>query len=504
LLVSTAADARMVAMEASATRSARAGPQDRPIDPGRPIALYLQLKTLLLEEILSGRYGTDQRLPTEHALCSEHAISRTPVHRALAELAAEGVILRHRRRGSFVNPHWLRRNARSPELRVIVPEGPWGDLLGKASGDTANLSIATVDLRDLHHSVVHAVAEGRAPDIAVIDSVWVREFAAAGFLWPLAELAPAWVRDEYEPDVLEPFAEANTFDGSLVAVQAEADVAGLWYRRSVLDDLGLGVPRSWDELADAATAIAASDLPAPVVLPGGSAAGEATTYCLLALLASNGVSVIDDGDVTLDCQGTVELLGFLRGLVQNGTVATEVVAYTADRPIKLLATGGAAFCFGGSYEAPALQEAAGIAVDDVWATFGFAPIPRGPRGGFDTLAGGMVHVVFRQAANPRLALQLIANAVAPSALAEMSTSTGQLPSRRSAIALVAGSSPFLQETAAMLERATVRPVTASYPRVSAQLQSMLEAALVGRLQPEDAASRTADMIGAITGLEIRR
>ena len=55
----------------------------------------------------------------------------------------------------------------------------------------------------------------------------------------------------------------------------------------------------------------------------------------------------------------------------------------------------------------------------------------------------------------------------------------------------------------MLERATVRPVTSSYPRVSAQLQSMLEAALVGRLQPEEAVSRTADMIGAITGLAIR-
>ena len=91
----------------------------------------------------------------------------------------------------------------------------------------------------------------------------------------------------------------------------------------------------------------------------------------------------------------------------------------------------------------------------------------------------------------------------PPALAEMSATTGQLASRRSAISLVASSSTFLEETAAMLERATVRPVTPSYPRVSAQLQSMLEAALVGRLRPEEAASRTADMIGAITGLAVR-
>ena len=36
------------------------------IDPKLPIPVYFQLKTLLLEEILEGRYGPDGRLPTEH------------------------------------------------------------------------------------------------------------------------------------------------------------------------------------------------------------------------------------------------------------------------------------------------------------------------------------------------------------------------------------------------------------------------------------------------------
>jgi predicted amidohydrolase len=39
------------------------------IDPNLPIPVYFQLKTLLLEEILEGRYGPDGRLPTEHQLC---------------------------------------------------------------------------------------------------------------------------------------------------------------------------------------------------------------------------------------------------------------------------------------------------------------------------------------------------------------------------------------------------------------------------------------------------
>ena len=42
----------------------------------------------------------------------------------------------------------------------------------------------------------------------------------------------------------------------------------------------------------------------------------------------------------------------------------------------------------------------------------------------------------------------------------------------------------------------------SYPRVSVQLQAMLEAVLTGRLSAQAAATRTADMIGAITGLPV--
>ena len=127
--------------------------------------------------------------------------------------------------------------------------------------------------------------------------------------------------------------------------------------------------------------------------------------------------------------------------------------------------------------------------------------PAGPRGGYDTLAGGMVHAVFRQAAHPLLAAQLIARAVAPAALAEMATTTGQLPrgARRSASSTEPRPcSPTQRRCSNGPPCARSRRVT----RVSAQLQSMLEAVLVGRLTPAEAASRTADMIGAITGLDV--
>lgn len=64
-----------------AVSSPRRGRTDavRPIDRRRPIAIYQQLKTILLEEIIAGRYEVDEQLPTEHALCAQHGISRAPV-----------------------------------------------------------------------------------------------------------------------------------------------------------------------------------------------------------------------------------------------------------------------------------------------------------------------------------------------------------------------------------------------------------------------------------------
>jgi maltose-binding protein MalE len=87
-------------------------------------------------------------------------------------------------------------------------------------------------------------------------------------------------------------------------------------------------------------------------------------------------------------------------------------------------------------------------------------------------------------------------------LAGIARTTGRIPARRSAIALAAPELGFLEQTADLLERAVIRPATPLYPRVSAQLQAMLEAVLTGRLGPATAARRTAELIGAITGLPL--
>ena len=99
-------------------------------------------------------------------------------------------------------------------------------------------------------------------------------------------------------------------------------------------------------------------------------------------------------------------------------------------------------------------------------------------------------------------MRLLERIVEPEALARVARATGRIPSRRSAIELVVPDLPSLSEVVEILEQAVARPWVPSYPRVSVQLQTMLEAVLTGRLGPAASVQRTAEMIAAITGLPL--
>jgi multiple sugar transport system substrate-binding protein len=465
----------------------------------QPIPVYYQLKTLLTEEILSGVYGTDGRLPTEHELCERFGLSRTPVTHALTDLAAEGVVLRRRRHGTFVNPHWLARRADEGEVRVLMPAfDRWGPHLRSAAAGV-RLSVAETELNDLHASFVHAVAEGRAPDLAILDSVWVAEFAASGFLWPLEELDPAWVENELRRDFLEPFVDAHHIGSGTFAVQAEMDLGGMWYERAAI---GADCPRTWDELQETGRRLVSARGGPVLAMAAGPSADEFVTYCLVALLASNAAQVLGPDAVTLDSPASVEAMRLLQELVDDKVLSTGAFGQDRGRPIQMLARGEALMAFGGSYEAPTLARYSGLDLDEVTDTFGFMPVPAGPRGPSSVLVGGMVYCIPRQARQSAAAMEVLKGAVTRPAMTRFFARSGQIPPRRSAAEELVGRSPFHAFTAGLLKGAVTRPVTPAYALVSTQLRAMLEAVLTARLSPEQAVSRAADLISAVTGLPV--
>src|SRR5205085_4537422 len=116
------------------------------------------------------------------------------------------------------------------------------------------------------------------------------------------------------------------------------------------------------------------------------------------------------------------------------------------------------------YEAQALAEAFGVPTEELFEHVGFLPVPAGRRGRQASVAGSMTYAIFRQAAQPQLAMRVLESAVAPAALARLAQATGRVPARRSAVDLAAPDLPFLSETAEILARAVTRPTIPLYPR----------------------------------------
>ncbi|MER5769422.1 GntR family transcriptional regulator [Streptomyces sp. NPDC001985] len=103
----------------------------------RKLPLWYQVSQSLRASILGRTPESSLRLPTEEQLAAHYGVSVLTMRQALKELEAEGLISRHRRRGTFIEPG-VRRGAprrllgsidaivaqQSGELTTILDHGP--------------------------------------------------------------------------------------------------------------------------------------------------------------------------------------------------------------------------------------------------------------------------------------------------------------------------------------------------------------------------------------------
>jgi multiple sugar transport system substrate-binding protein len=471
------------------------------LDSESPLPLYHQLRSSLLRRIESGEFLPGERIPTEHELCDAYGVSRTTAGQALSLLVVEGVVERARRRGTIVSPAW-RSSPEGSALRMVMSDEVRADQIRASIDLSRNVSIEVVPYDLIHEHLMRAVAEGDAPDVAMIDHVWVAEFAESYMIYPLDELNPAWLNDLVTNDLHPSVASGFRYDSSMYAVPEEINLAGIWYDVEALDSVGADVPRTWDELTSTAALLRKSGAMAyPISLPGGEASRETTTYCLAAMLASNDASIMDE-TVNLDAPNAVAVLRLIRRFITEGLTNPEAISNGWLEGPRLLATGEAAINIGGSYEIEHIAQQANIPLESVGDRFVFAPFPGGPDGQPATVIGGMGHVVFRQSSDPLRAMDLIEAMMADSVLRRRAEGHWTIPPLRSAVSPDAPESRFINETIEMLPSARTRPIVAGYQPVTKQLQRLVQSVITGSIRPASAAERTAEFIGAITDLPL--
>ncbi|MFZ5915995.1 MAG: extracellular solute-binding protein [Chloroflexota bacterium] len=491
------------------------------IDPGSPIPIYHQLKLAIKKRIEAGDFETGERIPTEQELCERYGISRTPVRQALNELMYEGLLTRRRGLGTFVADQASTASPSATPIRLMASDVRWATVIERAARQwnevhpTGRVHLRTelTDHDALHRALSTAVAQGTAPDVVMIDSVWIAEFANAGFLIPLDELDANWTHDEYANDLYPAFVEANYFRDHFYGLQVEADLSMLWYRKDWFAAEGLQPPTDWREWLAVGQHFARPEVrqrynlgPHPMIFPGGKTAGEATVYNLLPLIWSAGGAVIQNGQISLNSQASREAMHFIDELInQHVLVSPEIVHWTWDDVPRRLARGQAAMALGGSYESLTILEESNWDEREFLKRIDCCLTPAAPGREAAASAGGMSYAVLRQSQHPELVMGILKLAADKNLIAEFCRLTYQnspRPSMRDAFS--PGTAPLLAKTSRLLGAARARPITPDYNKVSKQLQTMFESIVTHSSSVESAVRRTAEFIGAITGLSLRQ
>jgi len=468
------------------------------IDRSSPSPIYQQLKEIIKRKIEDGEFMPGERIPTEFVLCDMFGVSRAPVRQALRDLVDEGLLNRQQGSGTFVN---RKIGETATPLRVIVPEDLWIAPLRQAvkrcnedsAGKGLILDVRAVGRPQLHDTILSAVGRGEAPDIALIDWAWVREFADLHFLKRLDIIDPQW-SSAFKADLFPAFVDKNSPD--LYGAQPEANVSVLWYRKDWLKAEGQEPPRTWSDLVRVARRFK-SRVEFPLVFAAGRNARETTTYQMLPFLWSAGGKLFDGG-VDLD-EGVVTGLQFIADLVHKYRVASpDVATYAWDEPARLFASGSSVLAVGGSYEKPLIQEESGWDDEAFRNMTGCIQIPAATGGLPATVAGGMVYVIFRQTRVAPQALAVLREVVSPEAMRRFCVETGRSPTRVSvARTLDTERGWFSRRVSELMEGARPRWDIPEYARVSVQIQLMIENAVTGRTTPQEAVEKTRDVLRAM-------
>lgn len=142
-----------------------------------------------------------------------------------------------------------------------------------ARGHPVTVALEPLDLTDEEFRVELSMryAKGRGPDVTSHPTAWTPDLAAEGYLLDLSERVAAWPDWQRFYEVLRERAVAP--DGRIYAIPRGATIIQLFYRRDVLEALGVSTeqPRSWDELVGRAVELRDAIGAPSLLIPAGSA-----------------------------------------------------------------------------------------------------------------------------------------------------------------------------------------------------------------------------------------
>ncbi|MPY36569.1 ABC transporter substrate-binding protein [Streptomyces adustus] len=327
-------------------------------------------------------------------------------------------------------------------------------------------------------------------DVLNIDVNWTSEFAAAGWIRPLAE-------DRFPlKSFLKPVVETGKYDGRLYAVPYVTNAGLLLYRKDILAKEGVPPPTTWVELEHDAKTIAPKyglDGYAGQFLPYEGL----TVNAAEAVYSAGGTILGDEGDrVTVNSVAAREGIDFLARGVREGWIPQAALSYKEEESKQAFQDGRLLFLRNWPY-AYAGASAPG---SPVAGKVGAVRLP-GPDGPGTSVLGGSDLAVNTHARHPDSAARLIAYLTSEKVQRQVLT-LGALPPVRAALYTdpdLVERFPYLPTLRASVLSAALRPKSPRYDQVSLVVQAVVHDAMTGHESSDAAVRRLARELAAIPG-----
>jgi multiple sugar transport system substrate-binding protein len=366
-----------------------------------------------------------------------------------------------------------------------------------------DVNIETYKYDSLKQRIMMELESEERPDIVLVDSIWLPKMAEEGLLTPLDKINPN-IQSELLDSFFRNVLEADSWKGKVYGLRVQSDIPLLWYRKDWFEKEGQKVPETWDDLIQVALHFNEDSVKKkysiehPLAFVAGTAAGEETSFTMLPFFWSNGGDLIKDQKIILDSPQNAETLQFLKDLLHKySIVSKDVVRYEWSVPGMLYAQGKVVMGIGGGRQLSVIQSNLTWPPEEMQNKFGYAPIPRSPKGKIVINAGGMLYAILDKSENKEVAFELIEYILSRDLNYDFCVKTGLLPTRKDVVPLL--KSKFLIDNVKLLAFSRGRPSDPNYEELSKQFQILLERSISGTIQIEAALKGAAESMSFITG-----
>jgi len=292
----------------------------------------------------------------------------------------------------------------------------------KKTGVRLNVEIMPDPL--IEPNMIQAAAAGRTPDIVRITVRALSLHVGAKTIMPLNDLAAKLPKDDWLVSW-----NTHVYDGRKMGIPIENRCERLWYRKDYLENAGIKVPASLDELGRAGKTLTRGRVLG--FIWGLSKANRSASFetAFVPLLWDAGGDLLDkNGKAAFNSEAGVRVFQWMRDMVYKYQgLPKEAVAYHYNNTVDGVKSGAIAMAFAGTHRIVATRNAGGLG-----GNLQSAPVP-GFEPGKPSPANiaGWVYAIGKDSKQPEAAWAYIEHAVNQESQVINARVGGELPSRKS-------------------------------------------------------------------------